>query len=305
MVQKLNKDKKVLMASVYAAIAFSVAGIVLGTLFQSQMILFDGLYSLISVALSLLSLTAATFMSKNDWRRFPFGKDMIEPLVITFKYAIILILVIGSLIMAIVSIFQGGRDVAVGAALIYAATSTFACLVIYRYLNKHASQSKTGFISAESNQWLMDTLVSAGVLVGFVLAAILQYIPSMQALVPYIDPLMVVIVSIYFIKVPLIEIRHSMREVLEMTPEEELTRKIETVIYDVESKYDMQETILRISKVGRTLSIEVDFIVKKTSKVQSISDQDHIREEISTKIHHIDYTKWLTVSFTNDRKWAV
>jgi len=305
MVQKLNKDKKLLMISVYGAIAFSGTGIVLGTLLKSQMILFDGLFSLISVVLTLISLIATTFMSKNDSRRFPFGKDMIEPLVITFKYAVILILVIGSLIMAVVSIFQGGRDVAVGEALIYSAISTLACLIIYRYLNKHAPESKTGLILAESNQWLMDTLVSAGVLIGFIVASLLQYIPSTQALVPYIDPLMVVIVSIYFIKVPLIEIRHSMREVLGMTPEEELTRKIETVIYDVESKYDIEETILRISKVGRTLSIEVDFIVKKTSKVQTISDQDHIREEISTKIHHIDYTKWLTISFTNDRKWAV
>ncbi|WP_416147588.1 cation diffusion facilitator family transporter [Salipaludibacillus sp. HK11] len=305
MVRKLNKDKKVLMISVYAAIAFSGAGIVLGTLFQSQMILFDGLYSLISVVLSLISLAAATFMSKNDSRHFPFGKDVIEPLVITFKYVIILILVIGSLMMAIVSIFQGGRDVAVGAALIYVAISTLACLIIYRYLNKHASESTTGFISAESNQWLMDTLVSSGVLIGFVIAAILQYISSMQALVPYIDPLMVVIVSLYFIKVPLVEIRHSMREVLVMTPDNELTRKVEDVIYKIELKYDMEETILRISKVGSTLSIEVDFIVKKTSKVQTISDQDYIREEISTKIQDIDHTKWLTVSFTNDRKWAI
>ena len=89
MSQISDLEKKLLLVSIYIALAFSVLGILVGLLVNSQVIFFDGIYSMISVTLTGLSLLAAKYMGKTDWNRFPFGKDILEPIVLIIKYTII------------------------------------------------------------------------------------------------------------------------------------------------------------------------------------------------------------------------
>ena len=62
--------------------------------------------------------------------------------------------------------------------------------------------------------------------------------------------------------------------------------------------------MIRTSKVGEKLYIEIDFILDTKSGAQTVAEHDTIREEIATKIDDLEYTKWLTISFTQNRKWA-
>ncbi|SES15819.1 cation diffusion facilitator family transporter [Salisediminibacterium halotolerans] len=298
-------ERNVLAMSVIGAVAFSFAGIFLGILSGSHIVLFDGLYSMIIVALSYLSLAAAVFMGKNDEERFPFGKNMVEPLVILFKYSVILLLVILSLLSAVHAVFTGGRDVAVGIALLYAALGTAACYGYYLYLNKHAKKTASGLIKAEANQWLMDTLITAGVLAGFILASVFQYIPALNPWVPYVDPVMLILVSVYFLKYPVREMRTALKEVLEMKPDKQITSHIDTFVAEAEERFKLAESFVRVTKIGRTLWVEIDFVVQPDSKVQTVKDQDRVREMLNNKLLNEDSKLWLTIAFTSDRKWAL
>ncbi|WP_100399198.1 cation diffusion facilitator family transporter [Bacillus sp. FJAT-44742] len=293
-------EKKLLKVSVYGAVMFAVTGIVLGYLISSQMIMFDGLYSLISVMLSLLSLFAAHFIQKRDTKKFPFGKEMLEPLVIIIKYAVMLFLCLVALITAVDALLSGGRETNVGFALLYSVLSTIACCGIFVYLKKQKQGS--GFIQAEANQWRMDTILSAAVLIGFFIAALLSY-TQFTFLTPYIDPLMVLISAGYFLKVPVVEITKALKEVLEMAPDQLIEKKCKAVIHSIQAHYQIEDSVLRMSKVGSKLFIEVDFILNEQSKVKTVAEQDLIREEINNRTNDLQYKKWLTVSFTNDRKW--
>ena len=119
-------EKKLLKFSALGAVFFAVAGILSGVLSGSQMILFDGLYSLSSVVLSLLSLAATNFIHKKD-KRFPFGKDIVEPLWVIVKYMVLLMLVGSTGLSALRSLFQGGREIVMGAALGYSAIGSIVC----------------------------------------------------------------------------------------------------------------------------------------------------------------------------------
>ena len=90
-----------------------------------------------------------------------------------------------------------------------------------------------------------------------------------------------------------------------MAPEGELAQELQNMINQIEKKYKFKESFLRVSKARKTLWVEVDFVVDKDSKIATIQEQDLVREEISQKIHHLGYDKWLTVAFTVDRKWAI
>ncbi|TCK92709.1 cation diffusion facilitator family transporter [Natranaerovirga hydrolytica] len=305
MIHSEKRQKKLLIFSLYGAVGFAIVGIILGVIIDSQMILFDGLYSLISVGLSGMSLYATSFMYKNDWKRYPFGKTIVEPLVIIIKYMIILFLVMGSLISAVVTLFQGGRVIVIETAVLYSVVGTVVCYGFYYYINKFSKKNGSGITQAEANQWLMDTLVSLGVLVGFLIAFILQGLSKFETIIPFIDPIMVIVIAIYFIKVPVKEIRLALRELLKMSPEGKLSKSINGIVGTIEKKYFFQESFLRVSKSQKMLWIEIDFVVQKESRIQTIKDQDTIREEINKEINKLGYDQWLTVSFTNDRKWAL
>jgi cation diffusion facilitator family transporter len=298
-------EHRILRISLYGAIIFSALGIALGVASESQIIVFDGLYSMISVLLSGVSIATVRFKNRKDNEKYPFGKDTVEPLVIIFKYSVIMMLVFISFVSAIKSLLNGGREVEIGAALVYSFISTFGCYGFYRYIKLYSIKKKSGLVSAESSQWLMDTLVSGGVLLGFGIAYVLGRFSSLNWMIPYIDPVMVIVVSLYFVKVPVIEMRKSVSELLDMAPEKGLGENVEKVVNEIEIKYDIEETFLRVSKVSTTLWIEVDFVVGENSTIETIEDQDDVREEIDKSISKLGYDKWLTISFTNDRKWAL
>lgn len=300
-----NEERDVLKVSVYGALLFAIAGILMGLIIQSQVILFDGLYSLISLALSLLSLYTAKYIETTDWNNYPFGKDKIEPLVVLIKYFVILVLVSGSIIGALFSIISGGREVNVDSALLYSIIATIICAATAYYLKTKANNHQSALLKAESNQWSMDTVVSIGVLVGFLLSYLLNQIETLRWTVPYIDPLMVIIFSGFFIKVPIIEMSSAIREVLDMKPKGKISQQITSFMDDISTQNKFEECFVRISKVGQTLWVDVDFVVSDATDITTIAEQDEVREEINEYLDQFNYEKWLTVSFTEDRKWAL
>lgn len=301
----IKSEKTVLKVSVYAAILFSITGIGVGIMADSQMILFDGLYSIMSFALSGLSLFTSYFKSKEDEARYPFGKERIEPIVIVVKYSAILIMVIGSLIAAIYALFTGGREVSLNLAILYSIGGATLCYLVYRYLYFHPAREVSNLISAEANQWFMDTLVTVGVVVGFIITYLVKRMGWATGLIPYIDPLMVIAVSIYFIRVPVLEIKNSIGELMDMRPEGNISSKIESDVSDIEKKYGIKESFVRISKTSNMVWIEVDFLVDSSSQVKTVENQDTVREEFRRRMESISYEKWITISFIGDRKWAI
>ncbi|MBS9524841.1 cation diffusion facilitator family transporter [Litoribacter ruber] len=297
-------ERFVLKVSAYGALVFAVIAMVWGVLGQSQMILFDGVYSLISVALSVGSLWSASYIQKYDFKRFPFGKEMLEPIIILLKNVVIIILCVFAFFNAVASILSGGQMIDPGMSALYALLATIGCLLVYRYLERRHKALLSGFIKAEAVQWKMDFFLSMAVLLGFLIAFGLNF-TIYKNFVPYIDPVMVVLVSGYFIKVPMGLIKKQVREVMEMSPDSELKQEVDQIISATKTRYGFEEYFLRVSKVGSKLFVEVDYVVDRKAFEPTIEEMDLIRQEISDALQEVPYKKWLTISFTSDRKWAL
>ncbi|UOQ94659.1 cation transporter [Halobacillus shinanisalinarum] len=210
-----RNDSRILRLSIAGSLVFTAIGVIWGIAANSQMIIFDGLYSFISLALSALSLIGFSFIQKKEPQRFHYGKEIVEPLIITFKASVIAALCLYALSSSLIDIFRGGRDVELGSATIYALVATILCYVVYKFMSKNRNGSE--FVKAESVQWLMDTLLSAAVLIGFIIAVLLSH-TKLDYLTPYIDPGMVFIVSLYFLKTPAKMFSQNIKEILMMPP---------------------------------------------------------------------------------------
>ena len=73
-------------------------------------------------------------MAKRDFEKFPFGKHILEPIVISIKSLIIAIMCLYSLVGAIKTIASGGNNLEFGLALIYSIVSVVGCVVISLYM---------------------------------------------------------------------------------------------------------------------------------------------------------------------------
>ena len=300
----MKLENKILKLSVIGALFFALFGIAWGWAIKSDMIIFDGLYSFISVVLSMLSLYINNYMAKRDFEKFPFGKHILEPIVISIKSLIIAIMCLYSLIDAIKTIVSGGNSVSLGLAIIYSIVSVVGCGVISFYMKIKEKELSSELIKAECMQWFMDTALSTAVLVAFLVAEVLAK-TKLNILNPYIDPGMTVVVSLIFIKMPIKTFINSFKEVMCVKADDEINEDIYVLVKEIEEEYKFEDSITRVSKIGSELRIEIDFVYNKDSKLKTLDQMDRVREEINNAIKHIDYNKWLNVSFTGNKKWAI
>lgn len=250
-------EKRILIFSALLASGFAIGGLVLGTLVGSLVIVFDGVYSLVSLLLTLLSLAASRYIATPSRSLFPFGKAVLEPVVIAVKGSVILSIVCYSLYSAISAMFSGGREIDPSIATLFGIVNVLGCGYAWWYISNKAKQASTGLIEAEATQWQMDTLLSVAVTLGFVSAWLLKLTP-LAHYAAYADPMMMILMSFYFIKVPFEMLREALRELLTMAPSKEIRSTVGQEVATLDSQIPQELELVGVTKVGRELRVRLD-----------------------------------------------
>jgi cation diffusion facilitator family transporter len=296
------RDQRLLMFSIWASAGFAVLSSVWGIVSGSSMIVFDGLYSFVSIGLSVLAVIALRFSRRGADERYPWGRDAAEPLVVVIKAATLGALCAYAAIGGIVDIVNGGREVAVGSAVVYAVVATIGGLAVGLVLRR-ATRDGSDLLRAEAAEWLGDALLSVGVLIGFLFAYALVA-AGRADLAAYVDPGMVTLVSLAFLWVPIKLIVSSLRQILSMAPEADVLDQLRACVAAVEERYAFSESFLRASKVGNRMDIEIDFVIDAGSAVRTIADGDAVRQDLHEQLAALGYERSVVVTFTADRRWA-
>jgi cation diffusion facilitator family transporter len=298
-----STDTRALLVSMWASVAFAVVSLAWGLTLGSQLIVFDGLYSFASVALSLLAVLALRTAGRGADERYPWGREVWEPLAIVIKAAALGGLCVYAVVGGIGELLRGGREVAAGWAVLYAVLAAVAALAVSLYLRRRARHG-SDLLRAEAAEWTGDTLLSLGVLGGFLLSLVLSH-TGQADLARYVDPAMVALISLAFLRVPFRLLGEAAREVLTMSPSAELRREVGSRVDEVRLGYGFAESFVRCSKVGGRLDVEVDFVVDDASRAQTVRQFDEVREDLSERLKPLGYATSMSVGFTADRKWAL
>jgi cation diffusion facilitator family transporter len=299
-----RRDQRLLLVSVAVSAAFAVISSVWGLLSGSSMIVFDGLYSFASVGLSMLAVFGLRFARRGPDERFPWGREAVEPLVVVVKAATLGALCLYAAVGGIGDLLSGGRDVELGSAVGYGVFATVAGLVTAIWLRVAARRRDTSdLVCAEAAEWVGDSLLSVGVLVGFCIALGLAA-SGRDDLARYIDPAMVVLVSAAFLWVPVKLIIGAVREIIGMAPQEEVLDVLQQSVREVGREFGLPEPSLRAAKVGGRMDIEIDYVVGEDSAVRTIADCDAVREQLYARLAALGLERSLLVSFTTDPRWT-
>lgn len=261
----IARENTALSLSAVVAGLFALAGITWGLWIDSLVILFDGAYSLVSLLLSLLSLYAARIVRRPASVEYPFGRGSVEPLVIAVKGLVITLLCVLSLAAAISALLKGGRVVSADKALIFAAVSVMGCAAVWVYLKWAGRGEFSGLVVAEQQQWFMDTVLSAAVLIGFGVAWWLEQ-SAWSAWAVYADPMMMVGISAYFIFVPVKMTVGAVRELMLAAPPAEFVEDIHQAL----SSVGIVPEQVKMTKVGPNLMMEISLPANWPGRVERL-----------------------------------
>lgn len=291
-------EQRLLLFSTVSAGVFAVMAILWGWLADSQIIVLDGVYALIGVLLGGLSLRAAVLVERGPTTLFPFGREALIPAVVGVQGLVLL----GSLGYAALDALQvivtGGSDTALGAALGYAVASSAVSVVVWRVLLRGSGSS--GLVAAEAAAWLAGLLLSLGMFVGFLLAILLDGTEA-EAVVPYIDPGMVIVAAVAIAPTPLRMLRQTYRELLEGAATPEVAGPVGGAVAQVSQEFGLPVPTVRISKLGRKVYVEVDYLVAEGE--WSIGDADKVRGILLERLREPGRTLWITVGLHVDAQW--
>jgi cation diffusion facilitator family transporter len=285
------------MFSALLASGFALGGLALGLIVGSLVIVFDGVYSLISLLLTLLSLAASKYINRPSDSNFPFGRAIIEPIVIAFKAAVILIVVGYSLYSAVGALMTGGREVDASIATIFGALNVLGCGYAWWYIANKSKSFSSGLIEAESKQWQMDTLLSVAVTAGFVAAWLITLSPYAEFAV-YADPMMMVLMSFYFIKVPFDMLKQAMRELLMMSANKEICEKVDENVIAVDKEAEQDLELKGVTKVGQELRINVDIHTNNQETI-AVNDIEKTRRLLKRRLSKMPYELKLNLSIAS------
>lgn len=304
MAKDIQLESKTLKYSVFSLISFSLIGVACGLLLSSDVILFDGIFSIFGVLTSLATFRISRFIHKKDHFNFPFGKENVEPVVVLFQYLLLSAFLGYTLFDAVRIILSGGNRVQLGSVILYLLLNTLALVVIVKMMRRSAEKSHSTLVESELVQWEISLRQSLFALGSYSFSLVLA-IFSYDAILPYIDPaVLVVFVLLTFITV-IKEIVAAFKEIIGMRSVNlPLQQSIENHVKTIKEKYHIKDYYLRVNKVGSTIVVEVDFLVDEEFEHGNVYQQDMIREEFKKGLHDIDYDLWLSIAFTTQYKWV-
>lgn len=293
--QALLKQSTVLMFAV------AIAGIVTGFVSGAQSILFDGFFSLIATFIKVLMLITARLITKPGNQRFQFGFWHLEPMVLLIEGSFLLLIAIYAFLNGVFGIINGGREIELGLVIVYAAVFSVVEFAYFLFVRHRNRKLKSSLIQFDNISWLVDAMLSVGLLVSFVSALLLKHYGH-DRWAMYVDPLILIVLALSMLAPALKILRPALREVLGIAPDQ-LDETVRTVMEQAKATHGFEDYVSYVQKHGRARFIEIHVVLPADYPLQDVATLDRLREDISSQLGGADTARWLTISFTGDRKW--
>ncbi|MBL8778643.1 MAG: cation diffusion facilitator family transporter [Acidimicrobiales bacterium] len=280
-------ERRALRVSLVAAAGLGVAGVLWGIATGSQLILLDGAYAFIGVAVSWLLLAVSRAVGRGPNHVYPYGRQALTPLVVGVQGFVLLGTVAYAAVDAVNSILAGGEEVAAGWALAYGVLTLAASLVVWRLLLRMAPDSD--LVGAEATAWRVSAVLAGGMVIGFGAMLALEG-GARSDWVPYLDPALVLVAAVVLVPAPLGMVRTTFVELVEASPPADVQAPVRAAVAAIEAEYGVTVPDLRMTKVGPKLYVEVDGVAPPTL---TIADEHAMRLDLERRLDALPFDVWL------------
>ncbi len=295
-------EKKGLWLSILGALFMAALGIGFAILTQSDAVLLDGLFSLIGFAIGLVSLRVATLVRRPDDDNYHFGYAAYEPMLNLTKGLLMVFVTLFALVSAIQVLLAGGREVQAGWASIYAVVAAVGCFSIALSQRNLAKKTGSPILAVDSKNWLIDGLMSVAVAVAFVITFLLA--GSVYAhLLPYADPVVVIVLVILSLPIPFGIIRDNWNQMLGKAPDRRLQEQAIAAVHTVLGDEAAIDTRIRMQQIGRFTYVQL-YVICGREIDPDLGDLDACRVAIEEALAKDFGNLSMDVVFTREPRWV-
>jgi predicted Co/Zn/Cd cation transporter (cation efflux family) len=294
-------EQRLLKISIVVTTLVGAGGLGAGWMLNASAIMFDGIYSLIDVLVTIGSLSVSRLVAREGTRRFQYGFWHLEPLQETVGGAILATACIYAGIDAIEGLLHGGHAIEFGTAIAWAAILGVVGFAMAAIMRRKSRKLGSALLAMDARTWLVSATLSFALLGGFGLAIAMEG-TRFAHWIPLVDPAVLLVVALLTLPVPLLGTVRAFREILQVSPDA-LDRKVRVVMDAIVAKYEFLDYSSHVQRMGRMQFIEIHVLVPEVLRFGPISRADAVRNEIADALGEDLSTTWLTIDFTGDRAW--
>jgi cation diffusion facilitator family transporter len=294
-------EQGALKLSILVTALMGLTGVAAGFMIGSGAIMFDGIYSFVDVMLTFGALAVSKLLNQEPTKRFQFGYWHLEPLVGVIESAILVTACVYAIINALQGLKSGGHSVSYGFGLVWAGIMCVSGVAMAAYVGRLARDQGSILLKVDSRGWLLSGLLSLALLVAYSIAVALDN-SAYSHWVPYVDPAVLLCMSLALLPIPLKTLTAAIREVLEVAPQD-LDQSVRSVLDDMTKERGFVRYSSHVAQVGRVRFVEIHILVPADYRVETVRAVDDIRREIAARLEASWPQTWLTVDLTADPEW--
>lgn len=271
-----KREKSAMSVSLYGKLVFVVIELVMALVTDSQAVLLDAVYDGVEFCMLLPSIFLIPLLYKPSNEEHPFGYMQIETIFVVVKGITMTAVTFGLIFNNINLMLHGGHIVSFHTV---AGFELFACIlgiIVTVYLYYKNKQMESPLINMEMQGWRIDSFISLGMTVAFLLPMLIPF-DWFQHIVPYLDQLITIVLSLVMIPAPIHTVITGIRDLMLIPPEEETIDDIKETIEPIIGVYGHKNLYYDIVRTGRKLWISVYISFEKDivslSKFKQLQDQ--------------------------------
>ena len=271
-----KREKSAMSVSLYGNLVFVVIELMMALVTDSQAVLLDAVYDGVEFCMLLPSIFLIPLLYKPSNEEHPFGYMQIETIFVVVMGITMTAVTFGLVFNNINLMLHGGHIVSFHTV---AGFELFACIlgiIVTVYLYYKNKQMESPLINMEMQGWRIDSFISLGMTVAFLLPMLIPF-DWFQHIVPYLDQLITIVLSLVMIPTPIHTVITGIRDLMLIPPEEETIDDIKETIEPIIGVYGHKNLYYDIVRTGRKLWISVYISFEKDivslSKFKQLQDQ--------------------------------
>ena len=297
-------EQRTLTLSLVCVVVIALGSLAWGLAIESDVVILNGVFSMVSLIGSILYLTAARLVARPADRRFQYGYAHVEPMVNSVNGMLVLVICLYAFINGIEGLRSGGSEVDATSVIWFGAVSGIICAAVGTYELVMARRTGSQLLRNDAREWLIDAAFSLVTLVGFATLFVLED-PLRSTWARYADSALVAVLALLFLPIPLGVVARNVRELLHMGSEDDaIGVRVETAMQAIRGEHDIRSHTTHVAKVGRSHLVKVNIVVGPRFKLQTVAEQDGLRQRIWGAVDRPIDAAWLTINFTADPRWA-
>lgn len=251
-----KKEKSAMTVSLYGNMFFVIIELIMAVYTSSQAVLLDAVYDGVEFVMLLPSIFLIPLLYKPSNEKHPFGYMQIESMFVVVKGFTMTAVTIGLIANNIQIMLHGGRTVSFGTVAWFELTACIIGITVSFYLKKKNKIMNSNLVEMEMNGWQIDSIASLGMALAFFAPVLLPFGPF-EKIIPYLDQIITVVLSIFMIKTPVKAVIAGLRDLFLLPPEEETIEEIKETVEPILQAYGYQKLYYDIVRTGRKIWISV------------------------------------------------